>query len=260
MCKWISILLVVAILMTNLSAFAEQGEEKDLLGTIGGFVTDTINNAGDAIGNAASDVSGLLNDAGDAIGSALSDAGDAIGSAASDAGNSITNALSDAGKGFLEFWKNTGEQVGDAWNWAAVSVSETGNAINNSARETLGNLRTWLSISGDNALNTLRGVFGEVASGLGMAADKAAELWDSIQRYAEARNINMVVLVKLAVAIMIRVKMKNDTALGRMAGAYIDEIVMDWFDDFNIDSDKAAAHALATLDTSLENAFQGSQN
>jgi hypothetical protein len=272
--KWISILLVVAILMTNLSAFAEQdgaSEEKGLVGTIGDFVTDAINGAGDAIGSAASDVSGLLNDAGDAIGSALNDAGDAIGnalndagdaigSAASDAGNSITNALSDAGKGFLEFWKNTGEQVGDAWNWAAVSVSETGNAINNSARETLGNLRTWLAISGDNALNTLRGVFGEVASGLGMAADKAAELWDSIQRYAEARNINMVVLVKLAVAIMIRVKMKNDTALGRMAGTYIDEIVMDWFDDFNIDSDKAAAHALATLDTSLENAFQGSQN
>ena len=239
--KRISMLLVIVILITNLSAFAEQEEQNEgggLLGAIGGFVTDTINNAGDAIGDAASGVSGLINGAGDSIG----------------------NALGDAGKGFLEFWKNTGAHVGDAWNWAGVSVAGTGSAINDSARNTLNQLKSWLDISGDNALNALKGVFGEVGSSLGMAGGKVTELWDSIRNYAEARNINTVVLVKLAIAIMIRVKLKDNTALGIMAGNYIDEIVMDWFDDFSISSDKAAENALATLDDSLENAVQGSQN
>jgi hypothetical protein len=236
--KWICILLVVALLTTNLSVFAEQdgaSEEKGFVGTRDDFVTDDINGAGDAIGSAASDVSGLINDAGDSIG----------------------NAISGAGRSFLEFWKNTGDHIGDAWNWAGVFVADTGSAINSTARDTLSQLRSWLSISGDNALDTLKGIFAEVASSLGMAADKAAELWDSIHSYAVAKNINMIVLVKLAVAIMIRVKMKDSTALGKMAGKYIDDIVMDWFFDFNIDSDKAAENALTTLDTSLETAVQG---
>ena len=251
--KWICILLVVALLTTNLSAFAEQdgaSEEKGLVGTIGDFVTDAINGAGDAIGSAASDA---INGAGDAIGSAASDVSGLI----NDAGDSIGNAISGAGRSFLEFWKNTGDHIGDAWNWAGVFVADTGNAINSTARDTLSQLRSWLSISGDNALNTLKGIFGEVASSLGMAADRAAELWDSIHSYAVAKNINMIVLVKLAVAIMIRVKMKDSTALGKMAGKYIDDIVMDWFFDFNIDSDEAAQNALTTLDTSLETAVQG---
>ena len=63
------------MLITNVFAFAEQNEDRGLFGSIGGFLSDTINNAGEAIDSAVNDASNFINDAKGDIGIALSNAG-----------------------------------------------------------------------------------------------------------------------------------------------------------------------------------------
>jgi len=236
--KQISIVLITVILLTNVCTLAEQNEGKDIFGTIGGFINETINNAGATIDNAANDVTGFINDAGE----------------------NISGALDNAGNSIAEFWNKTSGYASDAWNWAGTVVEDTGNAISDSTQHTLNQLGSWLDITGDNALSTLKDIFDVVTSSLGIAGSQAAKIWDSVYQYSIEKNINMVVLVKLTLAILIRISLGSDILIGEMAGDYIDEVVMDWFSDFNINSQEDAENALTTLENSLESAVSGSNN
>lgn len=221
--------LVVAILFTNVFAFAEQKEDRGIFGGIGGFLSDTINNAGEAIDSAVNDASGFISGVTDDIG----------------------NALTNAEESIEKYWDNTSGYVSDAWNWAGVVMNEAGSAISENTQNTLNQLGSWLDITGDNALSTLKGVFNVVASSLGIAENKATDLWDGIYQYSIEKNINMVVLVKLALAIMIRISLGGDILIGEMAGDYIDQVVMDWFTDFSINNETDAEKALTHLENSL---------
>ena len=233
--KSICFTIVIAMLFTNVFAFAEQKEGKDIFGNIGGFLSDTINNAGEAIDSAVNDASGFISDATD----------------------DIVNALANAGENIEKFWNSTSGYVSDAWNWAGIAMNEAESAIGETAQNTLYQLDSWLNITGDNAINTLKGIFDVVAKSLGIAENRATELWNNIYQYSVEKNINMVVLVKLTLAIMIRVSLGDDILIGEMAGDYIDQVVMDWFTDFNINSEKDAENALAVLENSLGSVVSG---
>lgn len=236
--KSICYILVVAMLVTNAFAFAEQKEDRDIFSSIGGFLSDTINNAGETIDSAVNDASGYISGVTDGIG----------------------DALTNAGENIEKFWDSTSGYVSDAWNWAEIAMNEAGSAIGDTTQNTLNQLGSWLDISGDNALNTLKGVYNVVTSSLGIAENKATDLWNGIYQYSIEKNINMVVLVKLALAIMIRISLGGDILIGEMAGDYIDQVVMDWFTDFSINNETDAENALTHLEDSLGSVVSDSNN
>lgn len=230
--KTMCITLAIVILLFNIFANAEETPETDFFGSIGGFFSDTINNAGEALDNATKDATGFFNDVGE----------------------NISSAVDDVGASVIEFWNSTSAKTGDAWNWTSTLVEEAGNKMNKSVINSISDLQSWVTLTDENALSILKNVFETVASSIGMAGDKATELWDMIYQYSVEKNINMVVLVKLTLAIMVRVSLGGDMLVGEMAGNYIDQVVMDWFADFNIESNEDAENALKSLENSLEEA------
>lgn len=243
--RLLSVVLVIALLSAYISVMAEENNEKGVLEAIGGFLGDVASDASDAFNNAV-----------DGTGQFLSDTGNAIGSKLDDAGNTIGSFLDSTGVSIEGFWRDATGFANDAWNWAGGFIKDEGNAISTYAAQALGDLESWLNITGDNGLSMLQDVFEVVATNLGIAGDKAAELWNAIYDYSVEKNINMVVLVKLALAIMIRISLGGDMLVGEMAGNYIDEIVMQWFYDFDINNEADAEDALRELEKSLEFAQQ----
>ena len=223
----IALLLVISIFAFCFSGLAEQNDG-GLLGSIGGLFDNAIDEAGQFVNNAVDDADEFINSAGESIDGVVNDAGNVIG----------------------EFWESTSGFASDSWNWAEALVAEQGEAISRYAVEAYGNLNSWLDITGDSSLDTLKGIFDVVSTNLGIAGDKATELWDSVYQYSVEHNIDMVVMAKLTIAILIRIYL-SDTKAGEMAGEDIDEIVLDWFSNFNINTEEDAENALSNLEQSL---------
>ncbi|MBQ6122220.1 MAG: hypothetical protein IJI59_10825 [Clostridia bacterium] len=232
--RLISAILVICISLSCVSCLAEEPDsvlDKDgVLEKVGGFFSKLASDAGEALESAA-----------DNVGAFVESVREGIGDAATDAGQTVK-----------AFWDNTAGTVKDTWDWAGAFAREKGDAVSEYARQSLLDLKTWISITGENAMEALHDAFNSVATGLGMAADSVARLWDSIQSYARENNISLPVILKLAIAIMIRIKFSRNTRLGKMAEKYIVETVMGWFFGFDIDDEESAESALGDLERSLD--------
>lgn len=229
--RWISAILVICISFSCVSCFAEEKEEQgSVFDKVSVFFSKLASGAGEALDSAA-----------DSVGEFMQSVKDGVGNAAADAGQTVK-----------EFWNSTAGTVKDTWDWAGAFAKEKGDAVSEYAKQALFDLKTWISITGDNAVETLHDVFNGVAAGLGMAADSVARLWNSIQSFARENNISFPVIIKLAIAIMIRIKFSRNTRLGKMAEQYIVETVMAWFLGYDIDDEESAESALGDLEKSLD--------
>ena len=90
-----------------------------------------------------------------------------------------------------------------------------------------------------------------MAEKMGIAARTAAELWTAVMDYAAKRNISPVVIVKLSLAVLVKLYLgRLSKGVDSMAEAEIHadvKTVIGWFTDNQIVSELAAQNALKLL-------------
>ena len=132
-----------------------------------------LNSAGKFFGDTWNSVSGAASDAWDtaseAAGNALDSAGDAIGQAWTDVSGAATNA----------------------WSKAGVYLGEKSDEFS-----------VWMTISGNDALEKLKGIYDETAAEMQIEATAANELWLQSMDYANANGIAKVTQAKLTLAVL----------------------------------------------------------
>lgn len=162
--RWISIVIVTALLFSQLGALAEE-EKKGFLGGIFGGLSDAAGDASDWISGAAGDatewvsgaagdtadwVSGAAGDAADWVGGAANDAAEWIGDAAGDAATWASNAVDDA-------WVWTQGAASDAWMWTQGAANDAWGWT----RDNVGNVSKWITDAAGNAWDWTQGAAGE---------------------------------------------------------------------------------------------------
>ena len=181
----------------------------------------------------------------DKAGDTLNKAGEAVGEAANSAGQKIG-----------DLWSSAEDKATNAWTWISEFTSEQGDNVSQAATEVITDLKSWVNTNGANAQEQLEAVFNSMAEKIGVAGDKAAEIWNSILAYAKERNINPIVLVKLTLAIMAKIYLgKISKTVRIMADAEIlsdANTIISWFCDNQIDSEKAAVKALELIQEFLK--------
>lgn len=226
--RFLSALLIIAMISVNTFTIAE--EKEDLWGQIGGFLGGVASGAGD-----------MLDKAEDTLGKA----GEVVGEVANDAGQTISDLLNSAG-----------ERASDAWTWISEFTSEQGSNVSQTATKAITDLQTWVNTNGTNAQEQLKFVFTSMAEKIGIAGDKAAEIWNSILEYAREKNIDPIILIKLTLAIMVKIYLgKLSKTANSMADAEIlsdANTIISWFCDNQIDTEKAAENALGLIQDYLQ--------
>lgn len=224
----IAALLIFAMISANTFAVAE--EKDGLWGQIGDF-----------LGEVASGAEDMLDKAGDK----LNKAGEAAGEVAKNAGQTIG-----------DLWSSAGDKASNTWTWIRDFTSGQGSNASEAATKVFTDLKTWMNTNGANAQEQLKAVYNSMAEKIGVAGDKAAEIWNSILAYAKERNINPIVLVKLTLAIMAKIYLgKISKTVRIMADAEIlsdVNTIISWFCDNQIDSEKAAENALGIIQDYLK--------
>lgn len=137
-------------------------EEGNFFDSAGQFFGDTWNSVSDAAGDA-------WNSASEAAGNALDSAGEAIGQA----------------------WNGVSGAAADAWSKAGVFLGEKGDEFT-----------VWMSISGNDALEKLKGIYDATAAEMCIDATSANGLWLQSMNYAEANGIAKVTQAKLTLAVL----------------------------------------------------------
>ena len=224
----ISALLIVAIISANSFAIAE--ENGGLWGQIGDFLAGVASGAGD-----------MLDQAGDTLGKAGEAAGEAVNS---------------AGQTIGDLWASAQDDAGNAWTWISQFASEQGSNASQAVTKVLSDLQSWVNMNGANALEQLEVIFTSMTEKVGIAADTAAEIWNSVLEYAKEKNIKPVVLIKLTLAILAKIYLGR---LSKNASMMADAVILSsantiigWFGVNQIDSEKAAEHALGLIQDFLK--------
>ena len=226
--RMISALLILAMISASTFAIAE--ENGGLWGQIGDFLAGVASGAGD-----------MLDQAGDTLGKAGEAAGEAVNS---------------AGQTIGDLWASAQDNAGNAWTWISELASEQGSNASQAATKVLSDLQSWVNTNGANAQEQLEAVFTSMTEKIGIAGDKAGEIWDSILAYAKEKNIKPVVLIKLTLAVLAKIYLGR---LSKTAGDKADaeilssaSTIISWFGVNQIDSEKAAEEALRLIQNYLK--------
>ena len=171
----------------------------------------------------------FLNSAGKFFG----DTWNSVSGAASDAWDTASeaagNALDSAGDAIDQAWTEISGAAADAWSEASVYLGEMSEEFS-----------VWMSISGNDALEKLNGIYDETAAEMEIESTAANELWLQSMDYADANGIARVTQAKLTLAVLAYAQ--ANAPEGDIAQTAL-ELLM----NSGIDGQAAAEKALANL-------------
>ena len=169
----------------------------------------------------------------DSAGKLFGDTWNVVSGAASDAWDTASEAAGDAldtaGEALDQAWTEISGVAADAWSKASVYLDEMSDELS-----------VWMSISGNDALEKLKGIYDETAAELLADADHANDLWLQSMNYAESNGIAKVTQAKLTLAILAYAQSADPD--GNVA-----ENALNLLLNSGIDSQTAAERTLANL-------------
>lgn len=131
----------------------------------------------------------------DSAGKFFGDTWNSVSDAAGDAWNSANEAAGDAldsaGKAIGQAWTDVSGVATDAWNKAGIFLGEKSDEFS-----------VWMSVSGNDALEKLKGIYDATAAEMCIEATSANGLWLQAMDYAEANGIAKVTQAKLTLAVL----------------------------------------------------------
>ena len=165
----------------------------------------------------------------DSAGKFLGDAWSSVSDAASDAWDAAGDAAEDAGEAIGQAWDDVSGFAVDTWNQAGTFVGEKSAEFS-----------AWMSVTGNDALEKLKGIYDEMAAEMGIDTASANDLWLQSMDYANANEIANVTQAKLTLAAL---------AYAQEAGAEGDvaQAALDMLLGSGITDQAAADAALASM-------------
>lgn len=131
----------------------------------------------------------------DSAGKFFGDAWNSVSGAASDAWDAASeaagSALDTAGEAIGQAWTDVSGAASDAWSKAGFYLGEKSDEFS-----------VWMTISGNDALEKLKGIFDETAAEMQIEATAANKLWLQSMDYADANGIAKVTQAKLTLALL----------------------------------------------------------
>ena len=118
---------------------------------------------------------------------------DSAGKFLGDTWNSVSDAASDA-------WENVGETIGQAWDDVSGFAADAWNDVGAFLGEKNAEFSVWMSITGNDALEKLKGIYDEMAAEMLIEETSANDLWLRSMDYAQANGIAKVTQAKLTLA------------------------------------------------------------
>ena len=125
---------------------------------------------------------------------------DSAGKFLGDAWSSVSDAASDAWDAASEAAEDAGEAIGKAWSDVSGFAADTWNQVGTFLGEKSTEFSVWMSVSGNDALEKLKGIYDETAAEMGIEAKSANDLWLQSMSYADANEIANVTQAKLTLA------------------------------------------------------------
>lgn len=125
---------------------------------------------------------------------------DSAGKFLGDAWSSVSDAASDAWDAASEAAEDAGEAIGKAWSDVSGFAVDTWNQVGTFLGEKSAEFSVWMSVSGNDALEKLKGIYDETAAEMGIEAKSANDLWLQSMNYADANEIANVTQAKLTLA------------------------------------------------------------
>lgn len=235
--------LVLVLVLLSMNTFASAS---GFWGNIGGLLDDALQSVGDAVDSVIDGVSDIADDVWDWTSTAAGDVWDWTSIAAGD----VWNWTSDTA-GTIWDWTTTAAT--DVWNWSSTFAVESWAWTEDTVTEITGSIGSWISMTGEGALEALHDVWNMLLTEAGIAGDKATAMWDMLMEYAEHYDIDPLSLAKLAISIAIKVIMSiiPGGSIGLdIAEELLGELV-DWLFDHNIYSNSNADAALDNLEQSI---------
>lgn len=131
----------------------------------------------------------------DSAGKFLDDTWNSVSGAASEAWGSVSeaagNALDTAGEAIEDALTDVSDVVADIWSKAGGYLGEKSEEFS-----------VWMTISGHDALERLKGIYDETVSEMQIAAASANDLWLQAMAYADENGIAKVTQAKLTLAVL----------------------------------------------------------
>lgn len=147
--------------------------------------------------------------------------------------NSVSDAASDA-------WETAGDAIGQAWDDVSGFAEGAWNDVGAFLGEKNAEFSVWMSISGNDALEKLKGIYDEMTAEMQIEASAANDLWLQSMDYAQANDIARVTQAKLTLAALAYVQ--NTATEGEPAQAALDMLLSSGITD-----QAAAENALAGM-------------
>ena len=125
---------------------------------------------------------------------------DSAGKFLGDAWSSVSDAASDAWGAAGEAAEDAGEAIGQAWSDVSGFAVDTWDQVGAFLGEKSVEFSVWMSVSGNDALEKLKGIYDETTAEMGIDAASANDLWLQSMNYADANEIANVTQAKLTLA------------------------------------------------------------
>ena len=125
---------------------------------------------------------------------------DSAGKFLGDAWSSVSDAASDAWDAASEAAEDAGEAIGKAWSDVSGFAADTWNQVGTFLGEKSTEFSVWMSVTGNDALEKLKGIYDETAAEMGIETKSANDLWFQSMNYADANEIANVTQAKLTLA------------------------------------------------------------
>lgn len=169
-------------------------------------------------------------------GNILDSAGQFFGDVWNGAGELWNQATDSAGN----FFANAGEAISNAWSELSGATVEAWNNAGEFLGEKSEEVSVWMSVSGNDALEKLKGVYDELTAEAQMDSTSANELWLRAMEYADEHDIAKVTQAKMTVAAMAY-------ALAGEEDASVEQVVSEMLFNGDISDQPAAEAALAVM-------------
>ena len=171
----------------------------------------------------------FLNSAGKFFGDTWNSVSGAASEAWDAASEAAGNAMDSAGEAIGQAWTDVSGAAADAWSKAGIYLGEKSDEFS-----------VWMTISGNDALEKLKGIYNETTVEMQIEATAANELWLQSMDYAEANGIAKVTQAKLTLAVLAYVQ-------ANAPDSDIAQAALELLMNSGINSQTAAEKALANM-------------
>jgi len=245
----LSLMLICSIILSTVSAFAEQeaGNEKGFLGKAWESVSGAASSAWDATTSA-------VESACDATADFAETAWDATTNAAEVAWDATTGAVEtawDATAGAVETaWDWTQGAATDAWNWTADVATNVWSATTNAAVGAWNWAGNLIHVIREDSMDALTEAYSITAENLGIDSITAEKIWSYAMEYATAHNIGKEDMAKLTIAALVQIASTSENI------ETIAEDVIRYIQNIGVNSQETADDAVEALKNTLEAASE----